>query len=115
MRVLIADDDEVFRTQLVELIAACAPDAEVIASVGDANAAVTAAMDSAPTLVLIDYEMPGPNGGHAAAVITQALPAARVVVLSGLDRDELVDLPPGTPVIAKGPALGDALAGVLQD
>lgn len=113
MRVLIADDDEAFRAQLAELVTAQASDAEVIASVADGNAAVVAAMESGPALVLIDYAMPGPNGGHAAAVIKQALPATRVVILSGLDRDELVDLPPDTQVLAKGPDLGAALAPLL--
>jgi DNA-binding NarL/FixJ family response regulator len=101
-KVLLADDDRAFRDQLEELLALRLPEAEVVASVGDGHEAVAAAMSHSPALVLIDYGMPGPNGAHAAAVIQQALPGVRVVILSGLDPSELDDVPDDVSVVAKG-------------
>jgi CheY-like chemotaxis protein len=65
--------------------------------------------------VLIDYAMPGPDGGHAAAVIRQALPGVRVVILSGREATELENVPPGVDVLRKGPALETSLTDLLHE
>jgi DNA-binding NarL/FixJ family response regulator len=113
-RLLIADDDSAFLEQLRELVERVCPDAEIVASVPDGHTAVAAAMTHAPSVVLIDYAMPGPDGAHAAAVIRQALPRARIVILSGLDPSELVNLPGDVAVVRKGAGLEDALADALR-
>jgi DNA-binding NarL/FixJ family response regulator len=112
-RVLLADDDEAFREQLAVVRERLLPELDVVASVGDCHEAVAAALAHAPTHVLIDYGMPGPNGGHAALVIQQALPQARVVVVTGRAVDELTDLPAGFDVVSKGPSLEDELPAAL--
>jgi DNA-binding NarL/FixJ family response regulator len=112
-RVLLADDDDAFRDQLASLLADRFPDVEVVASVADGHQAVACAMEHSPAIVLIDYAMPGPNGGHAAAVIRQALPRARVVILSGLEEAELEGVPRDVDVVRKGAGMDDALAAVL--
>jgi two-component system, NarL family, response regulator DesR len=112
-RVLLADDDPSFRSRLEALLALHVPDAELVASVGDGHGAVAAALAHSPDVVVIDYAMPGPHGGHAAAVIQQALPATRIVVVSGLDSDELVDLPADVRVVRKGATLEDELVAAL--
>src|SRR5699024_3083813 len=112
-RLLLVDDDASFRAQLETLLADNLPDVEVVGSVADAHSAVAEAMRSSPEIVLIDYAMPGPHGAHAAAVIRQALPGTRVLILSGLDREALVDLPEGVDVIAKGAGLESRLVAAL--
>lgn len=112
--VLLADDDAAFRDQLATLIADRFPGLTLVASVADGHEAVACAMDHSPALVLIDYAMPGPNGGHAAAVIRQALPATRVIILSGLDDTDLADVPGDVEVVRKGVGMGDALAAILE-
>ncbi len=113
-RLLVADDDAAFREQLTLLLAHVAPDAEVVASVGDGHTAVAAAMEHAPTVVLIDYAMPGPTGAHAATVIHQALPGTRVVIVSGLDPGELAAVPDEFEVVQKGSDLEEALRAALH-
>jgi DNA-binding NarL/FixJ family response regulator len=113
-RLLLADDDPAFRDQLTVLLADLAPDAEIVASVPDGHTAVAEAMRHSPSIVVIDYAMPGPNGGHAAAVIRQALPGARIVILSGLEPDELSDLPGDVHVVRKGAGMEEALADALS-
>jgi YesN/AraC family two-component response regulator len=111
--VLLADDDDAFRDQLAALIADRFPDLEIVASVADGHDAVACAMEHSPSVVLIDYAMPGPNGGHAAAVIRQALPATRIVILSGLDETELGDVPGDLPVVRKGAGMDERLVALL--
>ena len=113
-RLLLVDDDSAFRELLAVLLDRVAPDAEVVASVGDGHAAVAAAMELSPSVVLIDYAMPGPTGAHAAAVIRQALPQARVVIVSGADAAELAAVPEEFEVVQKGPGLEEALLAALQ-
>jgi DNA-binding NarL/FixJ family response regulator len=112
-RVLVADDDAAFRTHIEDLLAEHVPDADVVASVDDGHRAVAAALTHAPAIVVIDYSMPGPTGGHAAAVIRQALPGASVVVVSGLEREEAHDLPPDIPFVRKGPTFERELVAAL--
>jgi DNA-binding NarL/FixJ family response regulator len=113
-RVLLVDDDDAFREQLAVLLRRVAPDAVVVASVADGHSAVAAAMKHAPTIVLIDYGMPGPTGAHAATVIRQALPQARVVIVSGADQSELAAVPDEFEVVQKGAGLEEALLAALH-
>lgn len=112
-RLLLADDDAAFREQLATLLGQLLPDAEIVAAVPDGHTAVAAAMAHSPTIVVIDYAMPGPDGGHAAAVIRQALPGARIVILSGLEPGELGDVPAGVCIVRKGAGMERALADAL--
>ena len=113
MRVLLADDDGAFREQLAVTLRERLPHVEIVGSVADGHGAVAAAMSETPSVVLIDYAMPGPNGGHAASVIRQALPETRVVILTGLDRSALAGVADGVDVVRKGADMEDALLGIL--
>ncbi|HEY6962705.1 MAG TPA: response regulator transcription factor [Gaiellaceae bacterium] len=109
-RVLLADDDDAFREQLAEELRTNVAGLEIVASVGDGHQAVAQAMTHSPDTVLIDYGMPGPDGGHAAAVIRQALPATRVVILTGQETAKLENVPPDVEVLRKGAGLESALS-----
>jgi DNA-binding NarL/FixJ family response regulator len=111
--VLVADDDGAFREQLASFLAERFPHLELVASVADGHRAVACAMELSPAVVLIDYAMPGPNGGHAAAVIRQALPGTHVVILSGYEDASLVDVPLDVAIIHKGAGMEEALAAAL--
>jgi CheY-like chemotaxis protein len=112
-RLLLADDDPAFRQQLEELLAANLPELELVASVSDGHQAVAAAMTHSPSVVVIDYSMPGPTGGHAAAVIQQALPGALIVVVSGLPAEEVPELPPNVVLVRKGAGIERELVDAL--
>jgi DNA-binding NarL/FixJ family response regulator len=113
LRVLLADDDAAFREQLAAILEQNL-DVEVVASVSDGHRAVAAAMSHSPSVAVIDYAMPGPSGGHAAAVIQQALPEATVIVVSGLPADAVADLPPDVRLVRKGAALEQELVAALR-
>ena len=81
MRVLVADDNptmrRIIRSFLDEL-----PDVEVCAEVSDGVAAVDAAREQKPDLVILDVVMPGLSGVEAAALIKKFLPRAKAILFT---------------------------------
>ena len=61
MRVLIADDEELARTGIRQLLSG-RPDAEVVAECANGIEAVAAIAEHAPDLVFLDVQMPGFDG-----------------------------------------------------
>ena len=89
IRVVVADDHPMFLDGLVATLAA---DDEllVVATVGDAGAAVRAVRHHSPDLALLDVAMPG-GGLEAARQISAACPTTRLVMLtSSEDEDDLM-------------------------
>ncbi len=89
IRVLLVDDDPLVRAGL-RLMLRSAPDIDVVGEAGDGTAAITAAADLAPDVILMDIRMPGTDGVTATAAITKAAAAPRVVALTTFDADDLV-------------------------
>ena len=89
IRVLLVDDDPLVRAGL-RLMLRSAPDIDVVGEAGDGAAAITAAAELAPDVVLMDIRMPGTDGVTATAAITKASAIPRVVALTTFDADELV-------------------------
>lgn len=80
MRVLVADDHSLFRDGIVSLLEAAGH--SVIGQVGDGEAAIRAAAELQPDLVLLDLAMPGLDGLRALASIKTAQPSVKVVILT---------------------------------
>lgn len=81
VRVMLVEDNDVFREAL-ELMLGMRDEVEVVASVGDGTAAVEAALEQTPDVVLIDYRMPGLDGAEATAQLLATVPTVRVVALT---------------------------------
>jgi EAL domain-containing protein (putative c-di-GMP-specific phosphodiesterase class I)/DNA-binding NarL/FixJ family response regulator len=92
MRILIAEDDPAMRAALDALVASD-EGLELVASVGDAEAAVAAAVEHRPDVCVLDVAMPGGGGVHATRRIRASLDGTRVVALSGMeDRETVVEM-----------------------
>jgi DNA-binding NarL/FixJ family response regulator len=89
IRVLLVDDDPLVRNGL-RLMLRSAPDIEVVGEAADGAAAITAAAELVPDVVLMDIRMPGTDGVTATAAIRAAMTTPRVVALTTFDADELV-------------------------
>jgi two-component system, NarL family, response regulator DesR len=81
VRILLVEDNAVFREAL-ELLFSLRDDIDVVASVGDGNAAVPACIEHEPDVVLMDYRLPGLDGVQATRAVRAACPQAAVVCLT---------------------------------
>jgi DNA-binding NarL/FixJ family response regulator len=89
IRVLLADDDPLFRSTVRELMDAT-PGLRVVAEAGTGREAVALAATGRPDVVLMDVRMPDLDGIAATAQITAAVRAPRLLVLTTFDLDDYV-------------------------
>lgn len=87
IRVLLADDHQLFREGLANILNA-QPDFEVIDEAGDGLEVLIKARELVPDLILMDVGMPGCNGLEATQQIKQELPDVTVVMLTVRDENE---------------------------
>ncbi|MBD8101137.1 response regulator [Plantibacter sp. CFBP 8775] len=87
IRIVVADDHPIVRSGIVALLGR-ADDLEVVAEVADGAAAVAAAEEYRPDLVLMDLRMPVLGGAEATARIVQRVPGVRVLVLTTYETDD---------------------------
>jgi DNA-binding NarL/FixJ family response regulator len=90
-RVLVADDQEMVRMGFTMIIDA-QPDLEVVADVGDGEAAVEAARRLRPDVCLLDIRMPRLDGLQATRMLAgpDVIDPLKVVVVTTFDQDEYV-------------------------
>ena len=116
VRILLVEDNEVFRDAL-ELLLGMRNDVEIVASVGDGGAAVAAALEHRPDVVLMDYRLPVLDGIQATAQVVGALPDVAVVALTAsADAAERVALVEAGAVacLAKDQELDEIVAAILH-
>jgi CheY-like chemotaxis protein len=81
IRVLLVEDNDVYRSTL-ELLLAQHDDIDVVGAVADGHAGVTAAAALVPDVVLMDFRLPGLDGAEATAAVKGARPQAVVICLT---------------------------------
>lgn len=81
LRVLVAEDNALERSTLVDLLAALGH--VVVAEVENGAEAIARAQQFTPDAVLLDMHMPGVSGLQAAEEIAQALPVTAVILITG--------------------------------
>ncbi len=86
VRVIVADDQELFRRGLTMLLTQ-EPDIEVVAEAGDGVAATDLASSMAPDVVLLDVRMPRRSGIEACRAIKESNPSAKVIMLTVSDEE----------------------------
>lgn len=80
-KVLIADDHQLFREGLVNLLSS-APDVEVIAEAEDGRDATEKTKKLKPDVLLIDIGMPHMNGIEATRVLKKDMPELKIIAVS---------------------------------
>ncbi len=86
VRVLIADDQTLFRTGLARLLAED-PRVRVVAEAGDGVEAVRRCREMEPDVVLMDIKMPNLDGIKATEQILATLPDTPVLILTSFEAD----------------------------
>ena len=89
MRVLVVDDQRLFRDSLAHLLAA-EPAISVVGQAEDGQEALRKTAKLLPAVVLMDVVMPRLDGIHATSLITARHPSVRVVMLASDQTDESV-------------------------
>lgn len=89
IRILIADDQRLFRQSLKYLIEQ-EGDIKVVGEAGDGQDAFTLSQDVCPDIVLMDVDMPKLDGINATRLILEKYPSMKVLMLSVHDDDERI-------------------------
>jgi DNA-binding NarL/FixJ family response regulator len=87
IRVLLADDHQLFREGLSSILDA-QPDFEVVGEADDGLEVFVKARELSPDLILMDVGMPGCDGVEATQHIKAAMPSITIVMLTVRDEDE---------------------------
>jgi len=86
---LIADDDDLMRAGLVELLTVD-PTIEVVGEAATGRQAVERARRCTPDVVLMDVRMPDLDGIEATRMLASEVPAVRVLILTTFEQDDYV-------------------------
>jgi DNA-binding NarL/FixJ family response regulator len=88
-RVLIADDDDLMRAGLVELLSGD-PSIQIVGEAASGREAVERTRRLDPDVVLMDVRMPDLDGIGATRELTRAVPRARVLILTTFEQDDYI-------------------------
>jgi two-component system NarL family response regulator len=86
VRVLVVDDQELFRRGLIMLLSGDA-DIEVVGEAADGITATELATTTAPDVILLDVRMPRRTGVEACRAIKEAVPATKIIMLTVSDEE----------------------------
>jgi DNA-binding NarL/FixJ family response regulator len=86
-KVLVADDSPALMEVVTSILV---PHFDVVAAVGDGEAALEAAARTKPDLVVLDISMPRLDGIRAAKELKRRQPETEIVFLTGQEDDEFV-------------------------
>src|SRR3954454_500815 len=86
IRVIIVDDQELFRRGLTMLMSV-ESGLEVVGEAGDGATGIELASAVAPDVVLLDVRMPKVSGIEACVAIKEAVPAAKILMLTVSDEE----------------------------
>jgi DNA-binding NarL/FixJ family response regulator len=86
IRVLVVDDQELFRRGLTMLLAV-EPGIEVVGEAGDGIEGTELATSTAPDIVLLDIRMPKRSGIEACLAVKEAVPSAKIIMLTVSDEE----------------------------
>lgn len=89
MRVFVADDHEIVRRGVRDLIET-RPGWQIVGEAGDGGAALTAAIASSPDIAVVDYSLPTLNGAELARKLIAAVPAIQILIFTMHDREAII-------------------------
>jgi DNA-binding NarL/FixJ family response regulator len=88
-RVVIADDDDLMRAGLVELLTAD-PTIEIIGQASTGREAIEQVRHLAPDVVLMDVRMPDLDGIGATRELSRSAPDTKILILTTFEQDDYI-------------------------
>jgi DNA-binding NarL/FixJ family response regulator len=86
VRVVVVDDQELFRRGMVMLLGV-EPDIDVVGEAGDGVTATDLVVKAAPDVVLLDVRMPKRSGLQACMKIKELVPSVKIIMLTVSDEE----------------------------
>src|SRR5688572_19297101 len=111
IRVLVVDDHAVVREGIRHILEG-EPGFAVVGEAGNAGDALRLATERKPDVIVLDVSMPGESGLRAAPRLREAVPEARILIMSMHDNAEYVR--EGVRAGASGYLLKDSAAAELR-
>jgi DNA-binding LytR/AlgR family response regulator len=108
---ILAEDEEILRTQLEKKLAKLWPDLEILASVGDGAAALEALEDRTPDFMFLDIQMPEMTGTEVARHVAGR---AHVVFVTAYDQYAIQAFETGAVDYLLKPATDERLAVTIE-
>ncbi|HET8717351.1 MAG TPA: response regulator transcription factor [Nocardioidaceae bacterium] len=115
LRVMVVDDHPMWRDNVARDLAEAG--LEVVATAGDGDEALTRAAATRPDVVVLDLQIPSPNGVEVTGRLVAEEPAPRILVLSasGEQEDVLAAVKAGaTGYLVKSASKEDLLSAVTR-
>jgi two-component system NarL family response regulator len=88
-RILLVDDHYVVRMGMASSLN-LEPDLEVVAEAENGETAIALYREHRPDLVILDWRLPDLSGGEVIKALHAEFPAARVLVLSAFEAEEVI-------------------------
>ncbi|HEY6951337.1 MAG TPA: response regulator transcription factor [Bacteroidota bacterium] len=116
IKVLIADDNEMFR-RLIARYLQKHPEVAVVGEATDGGDAIRKATELRPDIVLLDIDMPNQDGQTACIQIKHSVPAAKVYLCSAHSDTVLGQIAGSTPAdgIVRKSALSEDLGKIIGE
>ncbi len=89
VRVVVGDDHPMFREGVVRALQSSGS-IDVVAEADDGTAALSAIREHLPQVALLDYRMPGMDGGEVAGAVQRDALPTRVLLISAHDESAIV-------------------------
>ncbi|NHZ65622.1 LytR/AlgR family response regulator transcription factor [Massilia genomosp. 1] len=83
---VIAEDEQLLRDELVQLLAAAWPELRIVAACDDGAGALEAIARYLPQVAFLDIRMPGLSGLEVAGALAEVSPATQVVFVTAYDQ-----------------------------
>jgi DNA-binding NarL/FixJ family response regulator len=87
MAILVCDDHPLVRAAIAATVADIAPDETVLTARDFGEAWLAAESDPAPTLCIVDLQMPGAGASAGLSGVRDRAPSAKIVVITGSQSD----------------------------
>jgi DNA-binding NarL/FixJ family response regulator len=82
VNILVADDHEIVRRGLVNILGRSHPEWEIVAEAANGSEAIELAQSLRPDVAILDLSMPGPGGLRVAEQLIALVPGIHVLVLT---------------------------------
>lgn len=89
IRVLLAEDSDLFRTALAAMLRT-EVDLDVVGEVARGDEVVEACARFKPDVAVVDVDMPGMDGLDAAGLLAKSHPSVKIVILTSIGHPEVV-------------------------